>query len=201
MSSRADAQLSLGQLAYFRDRIEWDVNTYEEKVRYVDARYIAQVEKWARRTQDPAIANFYCHVMRPEQIRHDLRNVRWLLKTGAIAKAYETLEQLKAILTLVENNLRHQIFKTGLKQHRVLEDERTKTNANRKSKAARRHQQWRIEAQKVWERSSWLSVSACAKCVIKNLKIDSKKKTVADAIRDLSPKKRGSSPKKVGGAG
>jgi hypothetical protein len=180
--------------AYLKDKIERAVSFFEMRVSHITPAYLEQVERLAKRTKDPALAQYFRDTMKPDRIASALDNIRTQLKAGQIVEADKQFEYLQTNLVGVENLLRYPIFQTGSKQRKSLDNTRTRANAKRKRAADRKHRNWVAKAQKAWKHNPRLTVSACAKHLIEKYKLKAKTKTVADAIRKHRLKK-------VGGAG
>jgi hypothetical protein len=180
--------------AYLKDKIERDVSFYETRISRVTPAYLAQVEKLAKRTKDPLLADHFRKTVRPDRIASAVADIRMQLKTGQIIEADRALDYLKENLNDVESRLKYPFFQTGAKQRKYLDGERTKTNAKRRRVANQIHRKWAAEAQNAWKLNPRLTVSACAKNLITKFKLNARPKTVADAIRNFRPQK-------VGGAG
>jgi hypothetical protein len=175
---------------YLKDKIEREASFYETRAGRIGPTYLAQVEKLAERSEDPLLADYFRKTLRPESIVSAVADIRRYLKAGQIIEADKALDSLKENVAAVVIRLNDPIFRTGAKQRKYLHSLRAKINAEKKRVANEQHQEWRAEARNVWKRNPELSVSRCAKIVIKNLKLKAKPKTVADAIRNLNPKKK-----------
>jgi hypothetical protein len=180
--------------AYFRDKIERALSFYETRISGITPAYLAQVEKLAKRTEDPVLADHYRKTVRPDRIESAVADIRRQLEMGLIREADRALDRLKVNLELLESHLKHPFFRTGAKQRRFLDSGRTEINEKRKRGANQRHRKWALEAQNAWKHNPRLTVSACAIHLIAKFKLNARPKTVADAIRNFQPKK-------VGGAG
>ena len=180
--------------AYLKGKIERAASDYKKAASRLTPADLARVERLAKRTKDPALANYFRSTMQPDQIASAVDDIFRHLEAGQIVEADIVFETLKANVALVESCLNRPIFQTGAKQRQYLDSARAKANAARKHEADRQHREWIAEAQSFWTRNSRRSVVDCADKVIKKLKISAKPKTVEDVIRNFHPKK-------VGGAG
>jgi hypothetical protein len=80
---------------------------------------------------------------------------------------------------------------SGLNRRETLRRSSADANAKRQARATTSHGKWREAAKEIWKRNPRHTTSACAELVIKHLRLVAAKKTVADQIRDLKPKKVG----------
>jgi hypothetical protein len=101
--------------SYVADKIEMRLSFYETQLQRVDAKYLAQVEKLARRTSDAALANTFRYAVDPRWIRSAIDSIRMELEAGQILEADAALERLKNRLEFVEAHLKRPIFRMGLK--------------------------------------------------------------------------------------
>jgi hypothetical protein len=153
--------------------------------------YLERVERLAKGTKDPALADYYRRTVRLDSILSALNDIRGLLRAGQIIEADIALETLRTNWMVVEHRFTQPFFQTGAKQLPHLDSGRTQFNAKRKRVADRKHRRWIAEARNAWKHNRRLTVSACAGYVIKKLKLKAAQKTVEDVIRRFHPKKVG----------
>ena len=79
--------------------------------------------------------------------------------------------------------MHYEAIKIGAKLAPTFESGRTIANAGRQAAASQEHRRWVAAAREAWKRNQRLSVSACARTVIKRLELKAGLKTVSDVIR------------------
>jgi len=107
------------------------LNFIEGQAGRIDGTYLAEVEKLAAKTTDPALAAFYRATMKPKRI---LSGVQWVRRTlldpGDTVAADQALDRLRVPLEFVDSQLQRRYFAIGIAQ--VLGGKnRAKDKANR----------------------------------------------------------------------
>jgi hypothetical protein len=100
---------------YFREKIERELHFYEGRAALIDDRYIAQVERLAKRTTDKAVARFFLETMTADRIKARVADIRDYLQSGRIIEADQMTERLKRNIHIVDDHIRHPYFAAGAK--------------------------------------------------------------------------------------
>jgi hypothetical protein len=105
---------------YFREKIERELQFYETRAELIDAKYVAEVERLAKRTPDPAVASFFRTTMGRDRIKAEVAHIRAILQHSRIVEAQiveadRELERLKGNIHAVEERLRRRFFIAGIK--------------------------------------------------------------------------------------
>jgi hypothetical protein len=125
-------------------------------------------------------------------IREYVAKLRLALASRNADKILHAAFHLGGLVNEAEVLKRHfATFETGEKTRRALANRRDGWNAKQRKAANIKHQCWIAEAKKIWGRHRRHSITTCARCVIGNLHLTEKQKTVADVIRPHAPKKVG----------
>lgn len=103
---------------YFKEKVELALDFFEARLRLIDDRYLAGVEKLALRTKDQSLAEFYRQAVRPSRIGTVVRTIRFHLDQGEIVEADMALEQLKRDVEKVQIELSRPALKAGLGKSR-----------------------------------------------------------------------------------
>jgi hypothetical protein len=106
---------------YFREKIERELQFYERGADLIDAKYVAEVEKLAKRTPDKQLAQFFLETVNPDRIKAEIAHIRAILQHSRVVEAQiveadRELELLKSNIHAVEERLRRRFFIAGLKR-------------------------------------------------------------------------------------
>jgi hypothetical protein len=102
---------------HLREKIELGVALYAERARKLDEGYAAEVEKLARRTRDPVLAQYFRETMNSNRIVTRLAHIRALLRIGNLIEADKAFDRLRMELQFVEAHLQKRYLDIGFRKH------------------------------------------------------------------------------------
>lgn len=100
--------------SYLEEKIKLAMAFYEDRLSRIDQNYLAGIERLAKRTKDPILADFFRTTMTPARISSALANIRFRLSQGQIVDADMALERLKREIDAVEAHLRTPVLRAGI---------------------------------------------------------------------------------------
>jgi hypothetical protein len=103
---------------HLREKIELGVALYAERARKLDEGYAAEVEKLARRTRDPVLAQYFRETMNSNRIVTRLAHIRALLRIGNLIEADKAFDRLRMELQFVEAHLQKRYLDIGFRKAR-----------------------------------------------------------------------------------
>jgi hypothetical protein len=101
---------------YFAEKIERRIRFYESCLKKIDAAYLAEVARVAKRRfkDDPIWARSFREAVQPSYIAGELNHVRFLLAQGKIVDADRALDRFQARVEWVEQHLAHRYLTAGM---------------------------------------------------------------------------------------
>ena len=121
-ASTPSGENEAGLAEYLRQKIEHGVADYADRVRRLSKGYLAEVEKLARRTRDPAKARYFRDTMDLRIIAIRCAQIRKLARDGKLIEAHGAFENLRAELQSVEWLLQRRYLSAGLGKVQGAED-------------------------------------------------------------------------------